>query len=125
MGAFHGWTTGKNIGYEFKTLSPITLFLRAIVNIEIVVLNCQKCIQCLISSWSQLLFEGVTYLDGEAMSPHQSNHVLKVKVNKVKYRSISGQLRKPKTKRMTITIKHRRNMVSSSIRHDSFQPEAL
>ena len=50
---------------------------------------------------------------------------LKVKVNKVKYRSISGQLRKPKTKRMTITIKHRPKMVSSSIRDDSFQPEAL
>ena len=78
-----------------------------------------------VSSRSQLLFEGVTYLDGEAMSPHQSNHVLKVKVNKVKYKSISGQLRKPKTKRMTTTIKHRPKMVSSSIRDDSFQPEAL
>ena len=49
----------KNIA-RIATAVPVTLYSRDTMNVEIVVLNCQKCNQCLQGHKSQeLVFEGV------------------------------------------------------------------
>ena len=56
------FTINRNIA-RIANAVPVTLHLRVTVNVEIVVLNCQKCNQCLKGHKSLgLFFEGVLQL---------------------------------------------------------------
>ena len=60
---------------------PVNLYSRVTMNLEIVVLNCQKCNQCLTGHKSpRFLFEGVLchchcLLVGQVMSPYHSDQM--------------------------------------------------